>query len=384
MELKPISVLVIDGDEASRNYLTLMLHNSGYTVLSVSLGREGLISAWKDQPDIIIMDPILPDLTGVEILKRLRQDHRTADVPCIALSSRENAQDMNDLLAAGTTEYITKSNQAMGRILEIIPRLLKSEVAAPKKRGILTVFLSAKGGSGTSSLCANTAMCLGSENIETRVAVVDLVLPIGSIASLVGYNERLNIVTTTLQDPTSTRPLISMENLPRVTNWYFHLLAGSPDPESASQLVVARVEGIINQIIESYEYILVDVGRTLSSISLPIIKAADAVVFIVGTDLSTAILTQTVWEYLKNQGVDPRRLYTLQNRSVGLEGLSKTEFEEMTGLQIRLTIPYMNENITIANNRHEPLLTKYPNDSSSLNIKQAALQIAELGRQSYG
>jgi Flp pilus assembly CpaE family ATPase len=67
-----------------------------------------------------------------------------------------------------------------------------------------------------------------------------------------------------------------------------------------------------------------------------------------------------------------------------LEGLSKSEFEEMTGLQIRLTIPYMNENITIANNRHEPLLTKYPNDSSSLNIKQAALQIAELGRQSYG
>lgn len=384
MELKPITVLIIDGDEASRNYLTIMLHNSGYTVLAVSLGREGLISAWKDLPDIIIMDPVLSDLTGVEILNRLRQDPRTVDVPCIALSSRQNAQDMNDLLAAGTNEYIEKTNQAMGRILEIIPRLLKSEAAAPKKRGILIVFLSAKGGSGTSSLCANMAMCLGSENIETRVAVVDLVLPIGSIASIVGYNDRMNLITITLQDPTSTRPLISMENLPRVTNWYLHLLAGSPDPESASQLVVGRVEGIINQIIESYEYILVDVGRTLSSISLPIIKIADAVVFIVGTDLSTAILTQTVWEYLKNQGVDPRRLYTLQNRSVGLEGLTKAEFEQMTGLQIRLTIPYMNENITIANNRHEPLLAKYPNDSSSLNLRQAAMQIAELGRQSYG
>jgi pilus assembly protein CpaE len=376
MELKPITVLIIDGDEASRNYLTLMLSNSGYTVLAVSLGREGLISAWKDLPDIIIMDPVLSDLTGVEIL--------TAGVPCIALSSRENAQDMNDLLAAGTNEYIPKTNQAMGRILEIIPRLLKSETAAPKKRGILIVFLSAKGGSGTSSLCANMAMCLGSENIETRVAVVDLVLPIGSIASIVGYNDRMNIVTATLQDPTSTKPLFSMENLPRVTNWYLHLLAGSPDPESASQLVVGRVEGIIKEVIESYEYILVDVGRTLSSISLPIIKMADVIVFIVGTDLSTAILTQTVWEYLKSQGVDPRRLYTLQNRSVGLEGLSKTEFEQMTGLQIRLTIPYMNENITIANNRHEPLLAKYPNDSSSYNLKQAATQIAELSRQSHG
>ena len=140
----------------------------------------------------------------------------------------------------------------------------------------------------------------------------------------------------------------------------------------------------MNEIIESYNFILVDVGRTLSRISLPIIKTADVVVLIVGTDLSTAILSQTVWEYLKNQGIDPRRLYTLQNRSVGLEGLTKTEFEEMTGLQICLTIPYMNENMTIANNRHEPLLTKYPNDSSSFTIKQVAMQIAELGQQSHG
>jgi len=384
MEQKPITVLVIDDDTASRNYLTIMLNNSGYTVIAVSIGREGLISAWKDLPDFIIMDPVLPDLTGVEIVTRLRQDPRTSGVPCIALSSRENAQDMNDLLAAGCNEYIAKSNQAMVRLLELIPRLLKGESLGPKKRGILIVFLSAKGGSGTSSLCANAAMCLGSENIETRVAVVDLVLPIGSIASIVGYNDRLNLVTATLQDPNSGSSFISMANLPRVTNWYLHLLAGSPDPESASQLVVEKIEGILNEVIESYDYIFVDVGRTLSPFSLPIIKMADTVAFLVGTDLSTAILSQTVWEYLKNQGVDPRRLYTLQNRSVGLEGLSKTEFEEMTGLQIRLTIPYMNENMTIANNRHEPLLTKYPNDSSSFTIKQVAMQIAELGQESHG
>ncbi|MFA5872328.1 MAG: hypothetical protein WC832_00025 [Anaerolineales bacterium] len=55
MDTKPISVLVIDGGAASRNYLTVMLRKSGYTGLSASLGREGLISAWKDQPDIIIL-----------------------------------------------------------------------------------------------------------------------------------------------------------------------------------------------------------------------------------------------------------------------------------------------------------------------------------------
>ena len=50
MDTKPVSILIIDGDSASRNYLSTMLRKSGYEVVTASLGREGLISAWKDQP----------------------------------------------------------------------------------------------------------------------------------------------------------------------------------------------------------------------------------------------------------------------------------------------------------------------------------------------
>ncbi len=384
METKPISILVIDGDAASRNYLTNMLGKNGYAVLSVSLGREGLISAWKDQPDIIILDPDLPDLPGLELLNRLRQDRRTASVPCVALSNRQDAQEMNALLSAGCNEYMAKSSQTLQRLLELIPRLILGETTPLKKRGILVAFLSAKGGMGTSSLCANIAMCLGSEIKETRVAVMDLVLPIGSIANIVGYYNPMNVVTVARQDPTQTTAAFFRDNLPSVPNWYFNLLAGSPDPETANQLAVDRLEGILNAILASYDYIFVDLGRTLSRISLPIIQMADVVVLIVGADLSTVILTQTVLEYLKNQGIDPKRIYPLQNRAVGLEGMTKVELEQMTGLQIQLTMPYMSGNFTLANNRHEPVIVKFPNDSSSFTLKQAANQIAELGQRSHG
>ena len=66
------------------------------------------------------------------------------------------------------------------------------------------VFLSAKGGTGTSSLCANIAMCLGSEKIDTRVAVMDLVLPIGSIADIVGYADQMNLVISGKRRPITT------------------------------------------------------------------------------------------------------------------------------------------------------------------------------------
>ncbi len=194
----------------------------------------------------------------------------------------------------------------------------------------------------------------------------------------------LNLVSVAKVDPPLTDATYFRDNLPRVPNWYFHLLAGCPDPESANELVVDRLDGILQSIIESYDYILVDLGRALSRISLPIIQMADVVVLIVGTDLSTAILTQTVWNYLKTRGIDPRRLYPLQNRAVGLEGLSKIELEQMTGLQIPLTLPYMSGNFTVANNRHEPVIAKFPNDSSTFTLKQAATQIAELVHHSHG
>jgi CheY-like chemotaxis protein/MinD-like ATPase involved in chromosome partitioning or flagellar assembly len=384
MNTKPISILVIDGDAVSRNYLAVMLRKSGYAILTATLGREGLISAWKDRPDVIIFDPELPDVSGSELINRLRQDRRTSQVPVVALSSKQDPHDKSEMLSAGCNNYLTKSSEALSQLLELIPRMLREESTVPGKRGILEVFLSAKGGTGTSSLCANIAMCLGSEKIETRVAVMDLVLPIGSIADIVGYSGKLNLVTVAKESPSLTTAAYFKDFLPRVPNWYFNLLAGSPDPESANQLEVNRLDGIINAIIESYDFILVDLGRALSRISLPIIQMADAVVLIEGTDLSTAILTHTVWDYLKTQGIDQKRLYPLQNRSVGLEGLTKNELEQMTGTQIRLTLPYMSGNFTVANNRHEPLITKFPNDSSSFTLKEAAIQIAELGQHTHG
>ena len=381
MDIKTVSILIIDGDSASRNYLMMILGKEGYKVLSASLGREGLISAWRDHPDIIILDPVLPDLPGLEVMNRLRQDRRTSQIPCVALSSRENSDDMMAFLSAGCNEYLTKSNQSVQRLLELIPRLMKVEEPAPAKQGIMVAFISAKGGAGTSSLCANIAMCLGSEKIETRVAVIDMVLPVGSIADIVGFEDSLNLVAATLQTPDQTTNAFFKEKLPRVPGWYFHLLSGSPDPETCNQLAINRLDGIVNSILESHDYVLVDMGRTLSRISLPFIQKADVIVLVTGSNVVTAVLTKKIWNFLKSQGVNPQRLYVLQNRAIGVEGLSKTEIEQLTGLQIQSTIPYMSGNFTVANNRHEPIISKFPNDSGSFAIKEVASQIAEMGQQ---
>jgi pilus assembly protein CpaE len=378
MEPKAISILVIDGDSTSRNYLADALGKSGFSIVSAPLGREGLIAAWRDRPRVIILDSVLPDLTGLELVTRLRRDRRTSRVLLVALSSQEKSQERAALLTAGCNEYLVKSSQTLKELQELLSDFANGRKKAPKAQGKLIAFLSAKGGVGTSSLCVNIAMTLASEKADKKVAVVDLVLPIGSIAYIVGYNGRLNLVTAAMQGTDQTTPAYFREHLPLISGWHFHLLAGAPDPESADRLPFQRVNDILKAIMESYDFVFVDLGRSLSRISLPIIQKADVIASILSTDLASAYLTTMVWEYLKAKGVDRQRNYSIQNRAVGLEGLSKTEIEKMTGMPIHVTIPYLGGDFSLANNRHEPLSARLQSPAVTILLKQVATQIAEM------
>jgi|SRR5271157_1595850 len=376
MEQPPPSILVIDPDAASRNYLSAMLAKSGYQVLVAPSGREGLISAWRDLPQVVVLDPVITDMKSLDIVTRLRADRRTAKVPVVVLTSYDDPLLCSALLSAGCNECMVKSSQALAKLIELLPHLLSMDLT-PKKMGVLIAFLSAKGGIGTSSLCANLAMCLGIKKLETRVAVMDLVLPIGSIANLVGYNDQVNLIAVAGHDSPAKPALYFKENLPRITNWYLHLLAGSPDPESANQISFDRIEDIVIAMQESYDYVFVDLGRSLSRISLPVIHRANLIALILSTDLASVALTRTVYAYLKNQGVDPLRIYPILNRAVGLEGMTKAEAEQMLGVQIRVTMPYMGGSFTLANNRHEPVSIKFPDDTLTLALNQVANELAE-------
>lgn len=384
------TILVIDADAASRNYLASLLKKARYNVLTASLGKEGLVLAWQHQPQLIIFDPALPDGPAVGLVTRLRQDRRTAEVPCIAFSGRGQAGEMSALLGAGCNEYLLKSSESIAKLLEMIPRLL-GRALTPKKGGFLVVFLSAKGGTGTSSLCANLAMCMAlckedqtakvEDKAKRKVAVIDLVLPIGSIAHIVGYEERLNIVNVAAMSADYTTPLFFQENLPEQLAWHFRLLAGSPDPESANQLQVNRIPEIISAVQEVYDVVFVDLGRSLSRISIPILQRADVIVLVLGPDLSTVTLTKIVWDYLHAQGIGAERLYPILNRAVGLEGMTKAEIDRILAREIGVTIPYLSGNMTLANNRHEPFITKFPMDTAVLSFQQASRAILQLAER---
>ena len=77
METTQLSILVIDPDPRSRNFISVVLAQKGYNVESVSSGKEGYITILRDRPQIVIFEPALGDMNATDLLKKVRGDRRT-------------------------------------------------------------------------------------------------------------------------------------------------------------------------------------------------------------------------------------------------------------------------------------------------------------------
>jgi pilus assembly protein CpaE len=384
------TALIVDDNPASRTFLANHLKAKQFTTLEAPTAKEALIVAWRHEPDLVLFDPILADIPDKEFIQKLRNDPRTAKVRLVALSSDPSPARRETCLRAGVDEYLVKSSHALPALEQILIRLFEAETPAEAtlavpvgkgKSGLLIVFLSAKGGTGTSSLCANLAMNIQQSQPEARVVVADLVLPIGSIGPIVGNEGNLNLVTVADLPAEQTNAEYFHKSLPKPENWQYQVLTGSLDPQHGNTIKGERINQIVDMLCSAYDFIILDIGRSLSRISLPLIQKADLIVLIVSTDQSTVKLTKTVYEYLKTQGVNSQKIYAILNRAVGLEGLTKTQAEEIIGLPIKTTMPYMGGNFALANNLNQPITVKYPTDTASIVLKGAAEEIVNLARR---
>ena len=381
------SILVVDDNPASRTFLANHLRAKQFKILEAPTGKEGLIVAWRQGPDLILFDPMLADISDNEFIQKLRNDPRTSKARLVALSSDPSLARRETCLRAGVDEYLVKSSQALPALEEILQRLFEvetpTELAAKEggKSGLLIVFLSAKGGTGTSSLCANLAMNIQQSQPEARVVVADLVLPIGSIGPIVGNEGQINLISVTDLPTGQTNAEYFYKNLPKPELWQFQVLTGSPDPQHGNIIKGERITQIVDMLCSAYDFIILDIGRSLSRISLPLIQKADLIILIVSTDQSTVKLTKTIYDYLQTQGVNSQKVYGILNRAVGLEGLTKAEAEQIIGLPIKTTMPYMGGNFALANNLNQPITVKYPTDTASIILKGAAQEIVSLARR---
>lgn len=124
-----VKILIVEDDEKLARFIELELLHEGYEILKADNGRAGLEIAEKGDVDLVLLDIMIPQINGLEVLRRLR---KTSDLPVIMLTARDAVMDKVSGLDAGADDYITKPF-AIEELLARIRTSLKKRTVIEKR-----------------------------------------------------------------------------------------------------------------------------------------------------------------------------------------------------------------------------------------------------------
>ena len=127
-------ILVVEDDAAVRNLITTTLETQDYRFLTASTGEAAILEAVSHNPDIVLLDMGLPDIDGVDIIKKIR---RWSLMPIIVISARSEDTDKIDALDAGADDYLTKPfsvEELLARLRATQRRLIATQGVMPAQQ----------------------------------------------------------------------------------------------------------------------------------------------------------------------------------------------------------------------------------------------------------
>jgi len=141
-------IIIVEDEAAFRNIFTDLLTSDGYTVLTAEDGESGWLLVRNEIPDIVLLDLALPRLHGFEVLKNIRADAATKDVPVIILTVVGEQENVKKGLKLGATDYLVKGfyspREILVKITEILTRDQQATSEPTTTKNIKTYKLSIK------------------------------------------------------------------------------------------------------------------------------------------------------------------------------------------------------------------------------------------------
>ncbi len=117
-------ILIVDDEDDLRNALNVALTNAGYTTFTAANGAEGLKIALAEKPDLILLDIMMPNMSGHETLKELRKNDWGKAVPVLFLTNMDDATNISQGFGLKGNGYIIKSNTSLEEITKKVKQYL--------------------------------------------------------------------------------------------------------------------------------------------------------------------------------------------------------------------------------------------------------------------
>lgn len=118
-------VLLVEDDRFLRRACEKSLRQQGFNVSTAPDGEEALRAIRAEPPDLILLDLLMPKVSGIEVLKDLRSDEKTRDIPVIILTNSSKETDVREIESLGVSGYLVKANLSLEELGNQVRQLLE-------------------------------------------------------------------------------------------------------------------------------------------------------------------------------------------------------------------------------------------------------------------
>lgn len=319
-------ILIVDDDLDTLRLVGLMLQRQGYQISAATNGQQGLEKAFEEDPDLILLDVMMPDIDGYEVTRRLRQNPATAETPILMFTAKSQLDDKVIGFEAGVNDYLTKPthpSELQARVKTLLARAgekkkkAAAEIAeAEEGRGYVIGVLGARGGLGITTLAVNLAAGLLTKT-KSEVIVAEMLPGQGSLALELGI--------------TATKGLVDLLSLSRVSDITrdrirealvhhgsgLDLLLASDRPRDMHLISqVANYEALVAGLSGLARFVVLDLGVGIQPFATKVLPKCNEVLILLEGVPNTIIHTKALIEDIASLGVNKRNINVVLNNRI--------------------------------------------------------------------
>lgn len=336
-------ILIIDDDSDRAALTKIILNKAGFQCITAFDGKQGLIAAKSNKPNLILLDLMMPGMNGFDVCIELRKMPETMDTPVIFLTAKGETANKIRGLQVGADDYMTVPFESDELLLRV-SALLRRAHASPQERqttqsGKIIAVFNLRGGAGCTTLAVNLAIGL-KQLWNEDVGLVDFSLPIGVANIYLNIRPHNSVSELTEFYPDVIEKEVIEKHLTFHESSGIYLLGGVFEPADAEKVTESHVVAILDRMREQFSYVLVDTPHDFSPQTLAIFDKADEILIPIPPDIASLLLTKAALKIFEELGYIDDKVRLAVNWTFKENGLSIEHIQEAFQHKIGSLIQY--------------------------------------------
>ncbi len=378
-------LLIVDDEADTLRLVSLMLERQGYEVSTAKDGKSALEKVKANQPDLILLDVMMPDMDGFEVARILRSDPKTENIPIVMFTAKTQVEDKITGLEAGADVYLTKPTQPrelFAQVKAVLGRSKKARTTGtplppPTDRGFTIGVLAAKGGMGVSTMATNLGIIIH-RMTRANVLVAELRPGYGGISLDLGYPNPEGLNRLLKSEPEDINPQ-SIEKALISHGSGVQFLMASPHPKDAIlNNAVENLEAIIRNLPFMARYVVLDLGSSLPQVTQTALSNCDETIVIMEPSPNNVHQTKDLVKTLIELGIGEGRIrIALVNRVRSSVQLNWAQVQEDLGYKIATVFTPAPELAYQAAVSNHPMVLQQPGSITAQQFEKLAALVTQ-------